>query len=448
MNDLNKFRTNIIPLLDKLNEIKNNPQNKSLFRKEPIDQVENESSWHFRNKKGKKVNYENVAYFMRSLSANSKEYANFIGALHDIPLISKHFIKAGKIRCNYESIYDYLIVQNILQIYIKKNNNFSRNTRLIRSIYGKIIKHFCRKYNETEYRIYLENLEFESNTIKITDDIKIQSLSPASIESLYNNDGIFRKFYSGKWLLDMSKVQSMAVCIKRESKTNRAIVKSAKPEYQEIEEEFDKLINSLRCVSIHQLNRSPIIMEVKTYPFFNRKEPIGDNNWHNYQNINHYAKNMNIKVRELCKFIDSACAKYDELTNIFRRLGLRDIKYNFEDMVIDLFICFEFLVRIFLPKKCHLHSPKELIALLIPAFIYTNQKDRENSYKVIREGYNIRSRIVHADKPKQDEYQTIKDAEKIFKEALFKAVIYYNKIPRKDPHEWLINLNRINKLII
>jgi len=448
IDDYNKFRTNFIPLLGRLNKIiaEIDTKNKILFRKEPIDQIKHETTWYFRRRKESIVNSETMAFYMRLSSKNSKEYKNFRDILHDIPVINKHIIKAGKIRCNYETINDELLIQDILRIYLKKNESYSTNTRLIRSIFKKIIKHFSKKYFETEYKVYLENIEFESKTIKISNDIKIVSMNKEFIENHYNNDEIFRKFYSGDWLLNMSKVQSMAINIKKEMKSEGSIVKQIKPEFQIVEDEFDKLLDSLRCVSVHQINRSPLVMEVKYYPFFNRKIPLANNMWHNYQEINFHSKYNNRKIIELNKFIAFACAEYDELLNIFRRLSLKDIKYNFEDKVIDLFICFEFLIRIFLPKNHQLRSKKETIALFIPAFIYTNRKERESSYHVIREGYNIRSRIVHADKTRTDEYQTILKVEEIFKKTLSKVIKYYNKIPRKNPQEWLMDLKMLNKI--
>jgi hypothetical protein len=431
------FKNTFISLLKFLN-VENSQQNLSLIDYGPSYKIYPSSRWIFNTKSDYSINYLNTAFRARIRSHNTNEFKSLLNELNNIPIIQRHLIRSGKRNPNLQTIDPILLIQNFLYFYVKRNKNFSTNSRIIKSLYLSSIRHFNKSFFETEYLAYLENVIFETKIINISNNIKITSLTENDIVRIYNSDDIFSRFYSGKWLATMSSVQSLISYNLRTNKLSLTSDKKEEQKYDNIEKEIDTLLDSIRCISANNINRSPIIMKVKHYPFYNHQVRIDENTFIYYPNRNSMPKALDRLTKDLFYKIPKACNNHYELANIFRRLRLKNIRYDFEDHVVDLFICFEFMVRLLIPKRHTYRNLAEMIAIIIPALLTEDSNERLKMYRTIKKGYGVRSRIVHAGKAKMKEKETIEIVEHIFKRALRIIILNYNNIPRKAPHEWLI----------
>jgi hypothetical protein len=145
------------------------------------------------------------------------------------------------------------------------------------------------------------------------------------------------------------------------------------------------------------------------------------------------------ELKETFQNIAFALERFPLLERVFSRMNLMSLRQVHEDTMIDIFICFEFLVR-----ACHIDNKVYTNAHVIAAFIAnllgSNAVEQRLVYGDLLKGYKIRNRIVHADNPRNDEREVALQMNNTLRRAL-KELIRNPELTRRHHVEWIFPTN-------
>lgn len=257
--------------------------------------------------------------------------------------------------------------------------------------------------------IYIENARFLISPISLEENISIRSLTREDRVDLLNKDKYFESLYgftSSKPWADVDSV--LEFTFQREllttpyNKTDEYRFKR-QPD-PEILNNINMALNAVRLVEEVFINTSHMYIHWNHSPFDSNIEPISLFIGNPPQRITHNISSE--QCDEMTKTY-RILAKLEllETENIaLHRLSRINSRETFEDQFIDLFIGFEAIVLGEISRLKGVHGEMRFrLSIVTSKYLEQDSVQQIRIFKIMKDGYDLRSAIVHGKSIKDNE---------------------------------------------
>ncbi|MFC1475629.1 hypothetical protein ACFLQW_01350 [Candidatus Zixiibacteriota bacterium] len=382
--------------------------------------------------------YDLITMFVRQRIQLTRAFISLKHYLKTHPTIQPHLLENSGGGSFPHALRETEIIQDLLLKYIFKKGDFKVNIRIISYLYRNLLKHFNRDDVDFIFTAYLENIGIGTNRTRLSDNVTMCNLTLSDVVNLYNSDSIFRAFYSGSNFQMLPHVKA-AIYIKYKIPKNVTIpTKQLYP--TDIRDGLERsygVISALRAMVPDPVHCSPMISELRLLPFYNHRSSHGQNHFWGYQQHATINKCGLRKLRIVFAKLKQKTVEFPLLIPILDRLDIMNYRRTLEDRVVDIFICFEYLLRACTDEEYNLQTSSNDIALFLANLIGVNKSLRKDIFLLIKEGYRIRNRVVHAKKPRKAEWAMLNKLDEILRFALQRMIID-DGVRKRPLVEWLI----------
>lgn len=337
------------------------------------------------------------AVFMGNRNTSEyRELTNFV-ATHKI--IGRRIGGRAYAEFGGASFSESALIGNLLMEYLRRNKSFSKNKRIILSLYRKMLKFYSQSCIKASIKCYLENVGIESKILRINENIQIRSLTLQDIAILYNTNKCFKNYYSGVWIKNNNLKYIKAViyvCF-----TSRITFEGEKS----VDQPFDPyhrgqiiindVLTALRLHTIGDVNSSPITLQIFELPFHNEERPWGDNLFRYPKFQDDFSPQIYRQIKRTFQGVTWFRKSQSDPDLLLNRLSVTTHRNREEDIIVDSCIAFEILVKSYLAKKGDEKISSRDLAIYIAHLIGKNSAHRKIIFDIIREGFSLRNNIVH-----------------------------------------------------
>jgi hypothetical protein len=316
------------------------------------------------------------------------------------------------------------IVEAIAIQYLKRNKSFSRNSRLTNECVVKLRSHYSASEMVTDVIAYLENVRFESRTIKITPNISIESLDPQKKVALFNRTKHFSRYYTGEWLDHLDQVNAL-VRVRLKGSTQPAAAPLSGNRIDDAEADIRDVITTLRIGTTTQVDRSPVVVITQLYPWRKTEELFGSSQFLQYGASCTFYSKCNRGFRLLMKGLHDVDSSATALNLAIRRLSYSSLHRSDEDVIIDACIGLEIIAkRILQPREDKGRLTQKKIGKLLAPFLYDIEEGQGYVRKAVAAGFKARNIILHGKEGAPPSTDIVGNLARVFRETVAELIIY------------------------
>jgi len=355
----------------------------------------------------------------RKYIASSPVYQKFCRSVESDPVlgnwVNKYLgtVEGKRILTVYEIFYSFF------EHYFEKNHDkTSFDEDLFERIWKDLDNFLTNKKLTIHYQAVLENFDMEIDKIELDSRIVIRRFRPGEVKEMWNENSLFRQCYpfpslrtfpAGELKGLVEAFVEMEILI---SDTLQVPEPQISSPYDLIERQFSLTLTLLRLLKPGIVWIGPMMSE--TSHFFHKSIsligiPVS-------RRIPRSKYIIEVSDIEDLKLIWSALNKIDWMKNRALTLGLTRLNFAYErlipeDKLIDSFIAFEALVLSDLSSSREKEGLRRGLSVRIAQLLGVKYEDQERIKRTIRQGYTLRSNVVHGRKLESTNYEII---EKVF----------------------------------
>ena len=293
-----------------------------------------------------------------------------------------------------DRIRHHELLEQILRWYLMRKGSFKRDSRLLRTIFLALRRHFNSKTITSTYHQFLANVVPKSKQTSFG-AIRLVRLGPKELQTLCNNNAYFRWFFDSRDHHPSRPAMAMLTL----SIQDRKIIGERDLSTVQTDRyfQFRNIVNSIRLVSKSPIGSSGFQMESHIRPFFNIDGAMGTPSYCRLRTVDQLDTTSLRSAQATYKLLSAVgCNKSDVAKLALSRLESADGRNSPEDQILDLFIGFEAIVLGHLWKQGDVQGElKFRLSLTTSKYLGRNREDSERIYRAMRRGYDLRSSIIH-----------------------------------------------------
>lgn len=293
-----------------------------------------------------------------------------------------------------ERIWTMELLEQILRYYLTRKGSLKNDSRLLRTVISALLQHFKSKTITSTYHQFLANIMPKSKRTSF-DRVCMVRLEAKELEILCNNNAYFRWFFDSHDHHPPRANMAMLTLSIHDPK----VIGERAPSAVEIDRysQFRDIVNSLRLVSKSPIGSSGFQMDNCVMPFYNIGGVMGTPSYCRPPAADQLDISSLRSARTTYKLLSAVGRNKSNVAKLaLSRLESADRRDNPEDRILDLFIGFEAIVIGSLGRQKKREGELSLrLCIMTSKYLERSLKDRERIYLLMKEGYNLRSKIIH-----------------------------------------------------
>lgn len=333
------------------------------------------------------------------------------------------------------NVSEAVLVGDLLTEYLRRNKSYMCNKATILSLYRNAVRFYSRKEMVAVVKCYLENVGIESRLFQVSENIQVRSLSPQEIETSFNINKCFRRFYSGPWMkLNRFKCIRGILHVNLSSTITSEGHETTKTPYdpryrgQII---INNLLTAFRLHTLGDVTSSPVTVKVIRLPFCNEEIPWDDNMYRHPQIRDTFPPFKYRHIRRTFQNVTRFREAHSDADLLLNRLWVTTHRNTDEDVIVDSCIALETLVKSFLAKKSDNRMSSRDLAIHVSHLLGTNSEEREGVFGVVRDGFKLRNKVVHGSRMGPKTQDQLLRFSRVLREAIRRMIAHSPNISKK-----------------
>jgi len=337
-----------------------------------------------------------------------------------------------------ERIWTKELLEQILRYYLTRKWSFQNDGRLLKTIFSTLRQHFNSKTIASTYNQFLANV---APMLKRTSfgNIRLIRLESRELEFLCNNNAYFRQFFDSR---DHHPPRPRMARLTLSEQDPR-IIGEREPSNVAIDRyyRFRDIIDSLRLVSRSPIGTSGFQMESRIMPFYNVGGVMGTPSYCRPPIADELDISSLRTARATYKLLREVGRTKSRVAKLaLARIESADRRDSPEDRILDLFIGFEAVVLGNLWNQSKVQGELSFrLCLTTSKYLGRDTKERDRIYRAMRNGYDLRSSIIHGSTCDASELsEAVVELSGIYKRLLLKWCTDVSRGYSPDPLKLLI----------
>lgn len=336
----------------------------------------------------------------------SSDYDNVVWALDNDPLIDKHLGKMVGTSEETTRIQVYPMLRWFLGEYFRKaNGSETIEQQALDSCIKSLESAFVSETVNVDFLSVLCNFKMDPDVIDLGSDVILQGLNCQDVSSLWNSHGGLQQLFPMTGF-PLSSPSDISGVLRFRKQYLKQIISGDPPlrkpvlvSTQETANLFATVITGLRLLKSGAVRMGPIF-KTPDFPFMTGSTSVlqgailhrhGEETYSLLQSDIDSLKDVVGALRKISPSSRNA------MTTGINRISYASERASAEDALIDIMIALEALVLSGVGAAKYRGELRFRLSLYIARFLAKDESERVRLYKLVREAYDLRSKIVHGD---------------------------------------------------